>query len=74
MAQYDLNKALKAESAGKKYLADAFVNFKGDIIKILAPIAPHICEEAWSMFGFNKTIFEQIEILSKAEECFKDLI
>ncbi len=29
-----------------------------DIIKILAPIAPHICEEAWSMFGFNNLVSE----------------
>lgn len=24
-----------------------------DLIKLLAPISPHICEEAWSMFGFE---------------------
>ncbi|MDR2157755.1 MAG: leucine--tRNA ligase [Holosporaceae bacterium] len=24
-----------------------------DLIKLLAPIAPHICEEAWSMLGFE---------------------
>ncbi|MBO4406041.1 MAG: leucine--tRNA ligase [Alphaproteobacteria bacterium] len=29
-----------------------------DLIKILAPIAPHICEEAWSMFGFKNLVSE----------------
>ena len=24
-----------------------------DLIKLLAPISPHICEEAWSIFGFE---------------------
>lgn len=27
-----------------------------DLIKLLAPISPHICEEAWSMFGFDKIV------------------
>ncbi|MBO7642013.1 MAG: leucine--tRNA ligase [Alphaproteobacteria bacterium] len=29
-----------------------------DLIKLLAPIAPHICEEAWSMFGFSNLVSE----------------
>lgn len=29
-----------------------------DVIKMLAPISPHICEEAWSMFGFDKIVSE----------------
>jgi leucyl-tRNA synthetase len=29
-----------------------------DLIKLLAPITPHICEEAWSMFGFSKLVSE----------------
>ena len=27
-----------------------------DLIKLLAPISPHICEEAWAMFGFKGLI------------------
>ena len=29
-----------------------------DLIKLLAPISPHICEEAWSMFGFEGLVSE----------------
>jgi leucyl-tRNA synthetase len=29
-----------------------------DIIKMLSPIAPHICEEAWSNFGFEAMVSE----------------
>jgi leucyl-tRNA synthetase len=29
-----------------------------DLIKLLAPITPHICEEAWEMLGFDKLVFE----------------
>jgi leucyl-tRNA synthetase len=29
-----------------------------DLIKLLAPITPHICEEAWSMLGFEKSVSE----------------
>ncbi|MDR2781448.1 MAG: leucine--tRNA ligase [Holosporaceae bacterium] len=29
-----------------------------DLIKLMAPIIPHICEEAWSVFGFNGLVSE----------------
>ena len=29
-----------------------------DLIKLLAPISPHICEEAWAMFGFKDLVSE----------------
>jgi leucyl-tRNA synthetase len=29
-----------------------------DLIKILAPIAPHICEEAWERLGFHRLVSE----------------
>jgi leucyl-tRNA synthetase len=29
-----------------------------DLIKLLSPISPHICEEAWSMFGFKDLVSE----------------
>ncbi|MDR3187188.1 MAG: leucine--tRNA ligase [Holosporaceae bacterium] len=29
-----------------------------DLIKMLAPIAPHICEEAWERFGFRELVSE----------------
>ncbi|MDR1236377.1 MAG: leucine--tRNA ligase [Holosporaceae bacterium] len=36
--------------------AEVFSVIIRDIIKMLAPITPHICEEAWSMFGFEKLV------------------
>ena len=29
-----------------------------DLIKMIAPISPHICEEAWNMLGFNGIVSE----------------
>jgi leucyl-tRNA synthetase len=29
-----------------------------DLIKLLAPIAPHLCEESWSMLGFENLVSE----------------
>ncbi|MDR0753420.1 MAG: leucine--tRNA ligase, partial [Holosporaceae bacterium] len=29
-----------------------------DLIKLMAPIVPHICEEAWSMLGFKGLVFD----------------
>jgi len=29
-----------------------------DLIKLLAPIAPHICEESWAMLGFKNLVSE----------------
>ena len=35
-----------------------FTSIFCDLIKLFAPIAPHICEEAWSMFNFKKLVSE----------------
>ena len=43
-----VNAVYKADSCPKEF-AEGF-------IKVLSPIAPHICEEIWEMFGHNETI------------------
>jgi leucyl-tRNA synthetase len=35
---------------------EVFSEIIRDLLKLLAPIAPHICEEAWSMLGFEKLV------------------
>ncbi len=43
-----VNAVYKADSCPKEF-AEGF-------IKVLSPIAPHICEEIWEMFGHSETI------------------
>ncbi len=43
-----VNAVYKADSCPKEF-AEGF-------IRVLSPIAPHICEEIWEMFGHNETI------------------
>ncbi|MDR2107773.1 MAG: leucine--tRNA ligase [Holosporaceae bacterium] len=47
--------ALLEEAEANKEVFSVIVR---DLIKLLAPIAPHICEEAWSMLGFEKSVSE----------------
>ena len=37
---------------------DAFLVIMRDLIKLLAPISPHICEEAWEIFKFSGLVSE----------------
>ena len=43
-----VNAVYKADSCPKEFAAG--------FIKVLSPIAPHICEEIWEMFGHTETI------------------
>ena len=61
-----VNAVYKADSCPKEF-AEGF-------IKVLSPIAPHICEEIWEMFGHNETIaFESWPTYDEAK-CVDDEI
>ena len=61
-----VNAVYKADSCPKEF-AEGF-------IKVLSPIAPHICEEIWEMFGHTETIaFESWPTYDEAK-CVDDEI
>ncbi len=61
-----VNAVYKADSCPKEF-AEGF-------IRVLSPIAPHICEEIWEMFGHNETIaFESWPTYDEAK-CVDDEI
>ncbi len=49
----------KAFHAGSEDSRAVFRNAFVTVVKLLAPMAPHLCEELWSRMGFEETIMKQ---------------